>query len=60
MEALEQIEMDSDPFLQQYRAQRLQEMKEQAKAGNKRSVDTGQSYYTCLGEVLVHNFVVCL
>lgn len=36
MEALEQIEMDSDPFLQQYRAQRLQEMKEQAKAGNKR------------------------
>lgn len=36
LEALQDINPDTDPFTQEYRARRLQEMKEHAKAGRKR------------------------
>jgi hypothetical protein len=36
--ALEEGSLDEDPFLQQYRAQRMEELKKQASAGFKRWV----------------------
>jgi hypothetical protein len=39
MEALDQLDSDqNDPFIQQYRAQRIQQMKDQAKSGKKRKI----------------------
>ena len=48
--ALEEGALDQDPFVQQYRARRMEEMKAQAKLGPQRLVNI--SIYAC-GELLV-------
>ena len=51
--ALEEGALDQDPFIKEYRAKRLEEMKQQAKMGAKRCVCVCVCVCTCVVSVCV-------
>ena len=52
--ALEEGALDQDPFVQQYRAKRMEEMKEQAKLGSQRYMYILDTHLTLFSLSLSH------